>query len=200
MFTGKLKVTSLLSTLMLTLATVGLAWAPSVGAENCQGPNPPSSCPNNVALGKTVAGNGLFFIGGFGALQTVDLGSIVDGVFLEPGQNWTAGAVWWREDVDSIKNKLTIYLGGTFKVRKLIIQTDNNDDYKVSWNDAISGMTSITVSPTFIPFPGGLAVPVEIPIDAVTDHFIIEHIGVGRGDGYYSVSEFQAIGRKYKLR
>jgi len=185
---------------MLALATIGLVSAPAVGAEKFQGYNTPFFWMNNVALGKTVAGKGLFFVQGFGSLQTVDFGSIVDGVFLRPGQNWTAGAVWWREDVDSIKNTLTIYLGGTFKVRMLIIQTDNNDDYKVSWNDDIGGMTSITVSPTFIPFPGGLAVPVEIAVDAITDHFIIEHVGAGRGDGYYSVSEFQAIGRKYRSR
>jgi hypothetical protein len=153
------------------------------------------SCPINVALGKTVASSGLFFVGGFGALQTVDLGSVVDGVFFEPGQNWTAGSVWWREDVDTLRNKLTIYLGKTFEITKLIVQVDNNDDYRVSWNDDISGANSVIVSPTFIPFPGGLAVPVEVDVSAVTDQFTIEHVGAGRGDGFYSVSEFQAIGK-----
>ena len=184
----------------ISLIIMGLMWAAPASAAKCHGPNPPVSCPINVALGKTVASSGLFFVGGFGALQTVDLGSVTDGVFFEPGQNWTAGAVWWMEDVDSIQNRLTIYLGGTFKVKKLIVQVDNNDDYRVSWNDAITGMTSVIVSPTFIPFPGGLAVPVELDVSAVTDEFIIEHVAGGRGDGFYSVSEFQAIGRKYKNR
>ena len=185
---------------VFALIAMALIWATPASADDNKDRQRRDSNLTNVAIDKTVASNGLFFVGGFGAMQIVDLGSVADGVFMKPGQNWTAGAVWWREDVDSISNTLTVYLGGTYKIRKLIVQVDNNDDYRVSWNDEVSGMTSVVVSPTFISFPGGLSVPVEVKVRAVTDQFIIEHDPGGRGDGYYSVSEFQALGKKNKRR
>ena len=39
------------------LITVIMMWANSASAKKCEGPNPPASCPSNVAFGKTVAGD-----------------------------------------------------------------------------------------------------------------------------------------------
>jgi hypothetical protein len=145
---------------------------------------------SNVAFGKTVAGKGEFFTGGFGALQVVDFSTLTDGVFFPPGQNWTEGTVWWDEFMDSIQNFLIVYLGDTYRVRKIVTQLDSNDNYVVSWNDLILGPQQITVvAPST---PGGLTPPIEINVDAITDAFRIEADVGGRGDGYYSISEFQA--------
>lgn len=150
----------------------------------------PKSDVGNVAFGKTVAGKGEFFTGGFGALQVVDFSTLTDGVFFPPGQNWTEGTVWWDEFMDSIQNYLIVYLGDTCRVTKIVTQLDSNDDYIISWNDLKLGPQEITVvAPST---PGGVTPPIEITIDAITDAFRIEADVGGRGDGYYSISEFQA--------
>lgn len=144
----------------------------------------------NVAFGKTVAGKGEFFTGGFGARQVVDFSTLTDGVFFPPGQQWTAGPVWWDEFMDSIQNYLIVYLGDTYCVRKIITQLDSNDDYIISWNDLILGPQEITVVAP--PTPGGVTPPIEINVDAITHAFRIEADVGGRGDGKYAISEFQA--------
>ena len=148
---------------------------------------------DNVALGRTVATTGEFFVGGFGARQTVDFSTVTDGTIFKSGQEWTAGAVWWEEATDTIQNSVTIYLGDTYQIQRIIVQLDNNDDYILSWDDMLSGPRSLVVSPTFIPFPGGLATPVEIALNAMTDSFVIRADVDGRSDGFFAIAEFQAF-------
>jgi len=144
---------------------------------------------SNVALGKTVAAYGEFFTGGWSGSYVVDYSTLTDGVFFPVWHRWDTGPVWWDEDTDSIQNFLRVYLGDTYVVKKLIIQVDNNDDYIISWDDVIHGYMEVQVIPER---NTGMAPPVLLEVDAITDAFTIEHDTTGRGDALYSVSEFQA--------
>ena len=151
----------------------------------------------NIAFGKTVWAEGEFFTGGFGTGRQVDFSSLVDGVFFPAGRAFDKGPIWWDEDMDAIDNFLEVYLGGVFKVRKIVIQVDNNDDYRITWLDLKNGVQTIVVVP---PDVTGMAPPVTVYVDAITDSFTISNNASGFGDGLYSVSEFQAFGRKYKSK
>jgi hypothetical protein len=144
---------------------------------------------SNVALGKTVAAYGEFFTGGWSGSYVVDYSTLTDGVFFPVWHRWDTGPVWWDEDTDSIQNFLRVYLGDTYVIKKLIIQVDNNDDYKISWEDVIHGYMEVQVIPQR---NDGMAPPVVLEVDATTDAFTIEHDTTGWGDDWYSVSEFQA--------
>lgn len=150
-----------------------------------------SSETNNVAFGKTVAAKGEFFTYGWGNGLIVDYSTLTDSVFFPKGQVWDQGPIWWDENLGTVQNSLTVFLGATYEVREIIIQVDNNDDYLISWEDVNNGSMELVVIPG--PSPG-MDAPIAIKVDAVTDAFTIEHDPDGRGDGWYSVSEFRAIG------
>jgi hypothetical protein len=147
----------------------------------------------NVTAGKTVAGSGVFFQGGWGGGQVTDFGSLTDGMYFPDWHQWDQGPVWWDEgQPQSANNSLTVYLGKKdCKVVKLTIQVDNNDDYKISWNDAILGPQQVIAVPAR---NWGMAPAVSIHVNAKTKAFKIEHDSNGAGDGLYSVSEFKAYG------
>ena len=144
----------------------------------------------DVAFGKTVAAKGEFFTEGWGDGLVVDFSTLTDGVFFAKGHQWDQGPVWWDENEDKVQNSLTVFLGHTYYVQRLIIQVDNNDDYIISWQDAEQGYMEVKVIPDR---HWGMDNPIVIEVEAITDAFKIEHDVNGAGDGFYSVSEFQAM-------
>lgn len=150
--------------------------------------------PRNIARGKTVFAKGLFFTEGWGEGLTTDFSSVTDGVFFQDWQQWDQGAVWWDEVgvPDNKDASLTVYLGPKpCKIGQIRVQVDNNDDYIVTWKDEILGDRQVKVIPERYT---GLAPAVTIPLTAITNSFTIAHDPNGAGDGWYSVSEFQALG------
>lgn len=153
-----------------------------------------SSNYKNVAKGKTVAGWGQFFSGGWEKDGLVtDFGTLTDEVLFEKGHQWNQGTIWWDEDKDKKQNFLKIFLGDTFEIKKLVIQVDNNDDYLISWKDKLKGYQKIVITPNR---HWGMDKAIEVEVEAITDTFKIEHYVEGAGDGLYSVSEFKAFGYK----
>lgn len=156
---------------------------------------PKPSRLTNVALGKTVAGIGEFFTGGWGEGLLTDFCTITDNVFFTKGHQWDQGTVWWDEDMDQVKNSLTVFLGDEFIVKKIKIQVDNNDDYLISWMDKYQGYQELVVVPQL---GWGMDIPIVfLRLNAVTNAFKIEQYVEGKGDGLYSVSEFQAYGFRH---
>lgn len=144
----------------------------------------------DVAFGKTVAAKGEFFTGGWGNGLVVDFSTLADGVFFAKGHQWDQGPVWWDEGMDNVQNSLTVFLGRTYYVQRLIIQVDNNDDYIISWQDVDKGYMEVQVIPNR---HWGMDDPIVIEVEAITNAFKIEHDVNGAGDGLYSVSEFKAM-------
>jgi len=138
----------------------------------------------------TVVAKGEFFTGGWGDGLVVDFSTLTDGVFFAKGHQWDQGPVWWDEDMDKVQNSLSVFLGRTYYVQKLIIQVDNNDDYIISWQDMDQGYMEVQVIPNR---HWGMDDPIVIEVEAITDAFKIEHDVNGAGDGLYSVSEFKAM-------
>ncbi|MCI5208111.1 MAG: hypothetical protein D3910_04840 [Candidatus Electrothrix sp. ATG2] len=151
----------------------------------------------NLAKGKTVAAWGEFFTGGWGNGLTTDFSTLTDGTFFAKGHQWDQGPIWWDEGQDQEQNFLQVFLGPRcYKVRKIRIQVDNNDDYIISWNDKRAEYASTNPQQVII-VPSrhwGMDRKIVKKINAVTDAFMIEHDSDGAGDGLYSVSEFQAMG------
>ncbi len=147
----------------------------------------------NVAAGKTVAANGVFFAGGWGNGQRTDFSSLTDQTYLPVGQQWDQGPIWWgRSAPESHKNSLTVYLGPKeCRVRRIEMQVDNNDDYVVSWTESDSGYNQVIL----VPERGdGMSSRVSVPVSAITTAFNIKYYKAGDGDGFYAVSEFKAFG------
>ncbi|MBE9574648.1 MAG: hypothetical protein IMF20_05910 [Proteobacteria bacterium] len=170
----------------MTLGLMGKAYSES---EIC------TKSDRNLAFGRTVAVTGEFFTGGWGDGLLVEFATLTDGVLFPKGHQWDQGPIWWEEDMDDIQNCLTVHLGRTCEVHELTIQVDNSDDYIISWEDVKQGHREVKVIPNI---HWGMDAPIVLGIDAITNAFRIEHDVTGAGDGLYSVSEFQAIGRCLK--
>lgn len=118
------------------------------------------------------------------------LSSLVDGVYLTEGTHWQEGTVWWDErHAGSANNVVEIDLEGLFLISFLSIQADNNDNYGILVRDRL-GVWSALVSAG----PTGAAGMRErsgtLPPFEATG-FRIDAFG---GDGFYSLSEFRAMG------
>jgi hypothetical protein len=124
----------------------------------------------NVALSKTVAAKGSFFVGGWGNGLVVDYSTLTDGMIFPTWHQWDQGAVWWDSSKQgSTNNALTVYLGNkNCNVSQVAIQADNNDDYKISWEDVNSGHQEVIAVPDRY---WGLAKPTVIAINALTNAF-----------------------------
>jgi PEP-CTERM motif len=156
---------------------------------------PAAASPFNVAAGGQVTVTGAIAqisccFGDATLFPPAPLSSLVDGVYLTEGTYWQDGTIWWDEgDPDSLNNVVEIDLGGIFEVTFLSLQADNNDFYEIHTRD-VNG-TWIDLG-WFGPFggPGMRERAAGIFLNGVTA-FRIDAFG---GDGFYSLSEFQAIG------
>lgn len=162
---------------------------------------PAAALPINVALGKPVT-----ITGDVGVITccwpdaTVHppaaLDTIVDGILLAGGTQWQTGTVWWDEDAGvrlghpgSANNIIEIDLLGLFQVDSILIQADNNDEYVINYRNQLG---------TWVPyafFPASGAPGMQVRAGSV-GAFVATAIRIDAraGDGFYSVSEFQATG------
>ena len=161
--------------------------------------SPAMATPVNVALGRPVT-----VTGDVGVLTNLCCGwpdasvrppaalsSIVDGIFRPEQTEWQDGSVWWDEtNPGSFNNIITIDLLGTYDVSIVMIQHDNNDGYQVDYRDFGGVWHPIG---TAGPIPGfGLMTQSGNFGSLLATAFRID---VTSGDGFYAVSEFQAIGQ-----
>jgi len=146
-----------------------------------------ANAASNVALGSTVTTGGATIgdSGGWCCGSLAAASTVTDGIYLANGTQWNTGTVFWSGDTGSI----TMELAAAANVTHIDLQADNNDDYGVSYRDLGGTWHSlVTVSPNRswgldmggVDFAG---------VDATA--FAITAVG---GDGFYSVSEFQALG------
>ena len=152
---------------------------------------PAEASPHNVALGKTVTTSGVV-----GVMTCCDwpagplapLSSITDGVFLPEGSIWQTNTVWWDErHTPSANNIVEIDLLGNFTINFVYIQADNNENYDIyfrDWGGIWHGLASA--------LPAGGA-GMRTRFGPVGTHQVSAfRIDARGGDGYYSLSEFQA--------
>lgn len=149
---------------------------------------------SNVALNGTVTIDGAGFgnwssLWGNGSLSS--LASVTDGAFLPTQQQWNLGTVFWNGNGGGDANNfVTISLPKLATVSSLTLQADNNDDYLIEFRDAGNNWVNLaTISPNRSWGMENGSALLSMPV--TTDAFRIRSVG---GDGYYSVSEFQAMG------
>lgn len=143
----------------------------------------------NVALGSSVSLTGANFgnSGGWCCGSLAAPSSIVDGAFLPNGSQWNIGTVFWSGATGA--DSINITLAGAASVSHLDLQADNNDDYAISYRDIGGTWHSLaTISPHR---SWGLDMGSATFAPVIATAFSITAAG---GDGFYSVSEFQAIG------
>jgi len=148
-----------------------------------------ASAATNVALGGAVSISGPDFWNspGWGAGAPAPLGSLTDGTFLPLNTQWNLGTVFWTSPPNL--DVITIQLTHTSVVSSILLQADNNDDYGIGYYDTSNVWHALpTISPNRSwGMDNGSAS--FAPVTATA--FTITNLG---GDGYNSVSEFQAFG------
>jgi hypothetical protein len=162
---------------LLSLSLLALACAGAQAATNV-------ALNGNVALSGADFGNS----GGWCCSALADPSTVTDGAVLPIGTQWNTGTVFWSGALGA--DTITITLPTTSVVNSIFLQADNNDDYGISyrgtdgvWHDltTISPHRSWGMDNGSASFGGVTATA-----------FAITAVG---GDGYYSVSEFQAMGQ-----
>jgi hypothetical protein len=157
----------------------------------------------NVALDKAVTLNGTF-----GVIRSPSswpdasvhpvaaASTITDGVFVGNGTEWQTGTVWWdATQPGSTSNSIDIDLQGEYQITGVTIEADNNDNYGIEYRDPATNAWQPWVYAYSYNYNGMLTRSGSVgPI--VTDAFRIYGYN---GDGYYSVSEFQAEGTAVPL-
>ena len=149
---------------------------------------------SNVAQNGTVTIDG----GGFGDWSNLwgtgslaSLATVTDGLFLPVQQKWNVGTVFWKGTLQGdADNFVTISLPKTATVSSLILQVDNNDDYLVQYRNAANSWQDLL---TIVPYRsyGMEKGSATLSTPVTTSAFRIRS---NAGDGYYSISEFQAVG------
>jgi len=157
--------------------------------------SPAAATPVNVALGKPVT-----ITGDVGAISCcwpdsttyppAALSTITDGISRPEQTEWQDGSVWWDEaHPGSADNIIEIDLQGTYDITYLLVQADNNDFYGISYRDF--GGNWVGWGSAF-PIGGfGLMTRSGNVGHIFATAFRLDAYG---GDGFYSVSEFQAVG------
>ena len=156
---------------------------------------PAAAAPINVAQGKPVTVTGdlgelVNLCCGWGEPPVAPLSTITDGLFLAEGHVWQDGTVWWDEaNAGSLNNIIEIDLGGHFSITQFTLQADNNDSYEISYRDAGGTWSVRGTFGDVCCF--GMTTRAAMIAPLVASGVRINALG---GDGFYSVSEFQAIG------
>lgn len=158
---------------------------------------PAGAASINVAEGKPVTITGEIGVianmcCGWGEPPPAALSTITDGVFRPESTSWQEDTVWWDEaHPPSANNIIEIDLGGTYVVNQLTLQADNNDAYRIFSRDFGGVWQNLGAFGPVCCF--GMTTREPANIGALnTTGFRIDAFG---GDGFYSVSEFQAIGQ-----
>jgi hypothetical protein len=157
---------------------------------------PAAAVPFNVAQGHpvTITGDvGVIVSGGWPDATfypPAPLSSIVDGIFVPASTEWQDGTVWWDEShPGSVNNIIEIDLGGTYLISSVSIQADNNDNYELLFRDFAGNW----VGCCYAPVVGGFGMQTRAGGIGSFEATAVRINAFG-GDGFYSVSEFQAIG------
>jgi len=148
-----------------------------------------ANAAGNVALGSTVSLTGPNFgdSGGWCCGSMAAASTVTDGAYLPNGTQWNTGTVFWTGGFGA--NTVTMELTSAATVSHIDLQADNNDDYGISYRDLGGTWHSLT---TISPHRSwGLDMGSASFADITATAFSITAVG---GDGFYSVSEFQAIG------
>jgi hypothetical protein len=156
---------------------------------------PAAAVPFNVAQGHPVT-----ITGAVGVISCcwpdatvyppAPLSSIVDGIFVPASTEWQDGTVWWDEGhPGSVNNIIEIDLGGTYLISSVSIQADNNDNYQLYFRD----FSGNWVACCFATAVGGFGMQTRAGGIGSFQATAVRIDAFG-GDGFYSVSEFQAIG------
>lgn len=114
--------------------------------------------------------------------------SVVDGSFLANSTQWNLGTVFWSGAFNA--DRVVVSLPGLALVDSFTLQADNNDDYQVSYlgqDDEWHALVTISPHRSWGMDMGYASLTTPVQAKA----FAISAVG---GDGYYSVSEFQANG------
>jgi len=163
------------------------------------------AAPVNVTLDKPATLSGTFGVlrpgSGWASLPVAPAGSIDDGVFRPEHTDWNDGSIWWDAQVQgSESNSITIDLLGAFAISGIILQADDNDNYRVEYFDpfASSWMTPGYRGPVggygLVTFPNSdqvTALPIFFNASAIRLSAFNSTEG---GDDYFAYSEFQAFG------
>lgn len=112
-----------------------------------------------------------------------------DGVFAPESQQWNNGSYWWDAQASdaAASARWEVWLDGNYTFNQLKVQADNNDTYLVEYWDG-SNWQGVYNLPAVCCFglttrDSGILSPFN------TNRFRFSATG---GDGYYSLSEFQA--------
>ena len=146
----------------------------------------------NVAAGKPVTLNGEYGVmtccWAPGPLAAG--GTLVDGLFLPESSVWQTDTVWWdAANPGSANNSIVIDLLATFPLYGFTVQADNNDTYRIEYQDALDNWLTAWDIPAVFPGFGMTTRSVSFGSPIVTDSLRFTATG---GDLFYSVSEIQA--------
>ncbi len=143
----------------------------------------------NVALNGavTLSGTGFGNSGGWGGSAFADPATVTDGAFLPNGTQWNVGTVFWGGDFGA--DTLLVQLNKLSEVSSITLQADNNDDYRIRYQDAGNSWHDLTVISPHRSWGMDMGNASFAPI--VAKAFVIDIVG---GDHLASVSEFQAFG------
>jgi hypothetical protein len=149
-----------------------------------------ANADSNVGLYAQVELSGADFgyAGGWGEGVLADATAVTDGLLLQDGHQWNMDTVYWSGHAGA--DRINVFLPKVAHVTGLVLQTDNNDSYLVSYRGPDNMWRALTtVYATGVWGMNTTTVTLDAPVDATA--FAI--LGDG-GDGKYAVSEFQMIG------
>ena len=167
--------------------------------------SPAMAIPFDVTIGATVTATGAIGNSTNGAWADpapAALSTITDGLYVPEGTNWQEGTVWWNENPDAagapspaLNNIIEIDLNGLFLINFLSVQADNNDFYGISVRDQFGVWNGLTNA---LPFGGpGMRERSGFFVPFLATGFRVDAFNSdGFGDGYYSLSEFRAVGER----
>ena len=145
---------------------------------------------SNVALNKAVTLNGTFETGGWSGATHSAAGSVADGLFLPENTEWDRGSVWWNASQPGAgANSIVIDLAGRYALTTFTLQADNNDTYRIQYNNA--GVWQTAVDFGAIGGYGLMTRKSGLLPTIFTDKLRITAIA---GDNAFGVSEVQAFG------
>jgi hypothetical protein len=149
----------------------------------------------NIAAGAPVSLSGTFGTLRSGAVWSpgplANASSVTDNVFLSEGSVWQTNTVWWDAfATGAASNRITIDLLGLYEVTGVTLQGDDNEQYNFEYLDS----TNNWVAGGFVPVAGGGGLRTR-SLTSTSWMASKIRISASGGDGYYSVSEFQAQGR-----